>query len=345
MCEKTLEILIRTQIASRAAEQNEVQFSWQGGEPTMLGIPFFKRVVALQRKYTPKNVLISNAFQTNGVLVSDEFARFFHDNRFLVGISVDGPEHLHNRFRHDTVGRGTFKTVMAGIENLNRHQVEYNILTVVQGDNSRYPDEVYHFLSSLGSPFLQFIPIVEPEPLTTVSSRSVGAAQWGQFLNRIFHLWRIKDIGRIYVQYFDMLLGLALGRPASLCVHAPTCGRGLALEHNGDLYSCDHFVDHEHFLGNIGVHSMQDMVDSTFQRAFGQNKSATLPDTCKACSFVASCYGGCPKDRLVTTDSGQLNWLCSGYKAFYQETTPYFRAMAMALRHRLPASEYQRYLR
>ena len=344
MSEDVLEILIRNQIQARADGQSEVQFVWQGGEPTLMGIPFFKKVVALQRKYAPKNVVISNAFQTNGVLVSDEFAHFFHDHQFLVGVSIDGPEHLHDRFRRDTSGRGSFKAVMNGIEQLNQHRVEYNLLTVVQSDNSQYPEEVYRFLTGLGSPFIQFIPIVEPDALTTVSTRSVGSEQWGSFLNQVFHLWRIGDIGRIYIQYFDMLLGLHLGHPASLCVHAPTCGRGLALEHNGDLYSCDHFVDREHFLGNITTKSLVDMVDSPFQRTFGQDKFATLPDLCRNCQFLTFCFGGSPKDRLIATDSGKLNWLCSGYKAFYQETAPYFAAMAAALQKRLPASEYQRFL-
>lgn len=339
-----LETLIRQQMQSRADGQNEIQFSWQGGEPTLMGLPFFKKVVALQRKYALRNVFVSNAFQTNGVLITDEFARFFHDHQFLVGVSIDGPQNLHDRFRRDVSGRGTFRTVMDGIERLNRHQVEYNILTVVQSDNSRYPEAVYRFLTGLGSPFLQFIPIVEPNLASIVSSRSVESAQWGRFLNTIFHLWRISDMGRIYIQYFDMLLGITLGLPATLCVHAPACGRGLALEHNGDLYSCDHFVDSEHLLGNIAEKSLVEMVDSSFQRNFGQNKSATLPGTCRTCQFLTSCFGGCPKDRLIVTDSGKLNWLCSGYKVFYQETAPYFRVMADCLRQHLPASEYQRFL-
>jgi uncharacterized protein len=344
MTDATLETLIRSQIEARAPGQREVQFAWQGGEPTLMGIAFFERVVALQRRYAPADVTVLNAFQTNGVLVTDEFAQFFRDHQFLVGVSVDGPEELHDRFRRTASGLGSFKAVMAGIECLNRHQVEYNLLTVVQSDNGRHPETVYRFLTGLGSPFIQFIPVVEPDPVTTVSARSIGAAEWGQFLNRVFHAWRGGDIGRIYVQYFDMMLGLILGGPAALCVHAPECGRGLALEHNGDLYSCDHFVDRAHFLGNIATKSMAAMVESPFQRAFGKAKSATLPDACRRCEYVAFCHGGCPKDRLVATDSGKLNWLCSGYLAFYRETEPYFRAMARALQQRLPAAEYSRFL-
>ncbi|MEO8410799.1 MAG: anaerobic sulfatase maturase [Propionivibrio sp.] len=345
MHDETLKTLIRAQIESRTPGQNEVTFAWQGGEPTLMGIPFFERVVKLQRKYAPKGVVISNAFQTNGVLITDDFARFFHDHQFLLGVSIDGPEQLHDRFRVDTAGRGTFNAVMAGIERLNRHQVEYNLLTVVQSDNSQHPEQVYDFLTGLGSPFLQFIPIVEPAALTLVGSRSVSGEQWGEFLNRVFHRWRAKDIGRVYVQHFDMLLGLVLGYPASLCVHAPQCGRGLALEHNGDLFSCDHYVDREHFLGNITSKSVAEMVDSPFQRTFGEGKSMSLPDICKQCDYLGLCYGGCPKDRLVDTDTGKLNWLCAGYKAFYEETVPYFNAMAAALRQGLTASDYHRFRR
>jgi uncharacterized protein len=344
MSDATLEALIRSQIESRAFGQHEVQFAWQGGEPTLLGLPFFTRVVALQRRHAPPGVRVLNAFQTNGVLVTDEFARFFRDHQFLVGVSIDGPEVLHDRFRRNASGLGTFKAVMTGIECLNRHRVEYNLLTVVQSDNGQHPEEVYRFLTGLGSPFIQFIPIVEPDPVRTVSVRSISGAAWGEFLNRVFHDWRRGDIGRVYVQYFDMMLGLYLGAPASLCVHAPECGRGLALEHNGDLYSCDHFVNPAHFLGNITKQSMAEMVDSPFQRAFGHAKSTTLPGACRNCRYQASCYGGCPKDRLIATDSGKLNWLCSGYLAFYKETEPYFRAMARALHERRPANEYERFL-
>ena len=344
MSDETLEAFVRKLIQSRASGQNEVQFAWQGGEPTLMGIPFFERVVALQRKYAPENVRVLNAFQTNGVLVTDEFARFFREHGFLVGVSVDGPQALHDRFRHDASGDGSFRAVMSGIECLNRHQVEYNLLTVVQSDNSQHPEEVYDFLSGLGCPFIQFIPLVEPDPEHTVSSRTLSGERWGEFLTRVFHRWRGKDMGRIFIQHFDMLLGLILGYPASLCVHAPECGRALALEHNGDVYSCDHCVDRAHFLGNLVLKDLAAMVDSPVQRAFGQNKSANLPENCRNCQFLHLCHGGCPKDRLIATDSGKLNWLCAGYKAFYEESAPYFAAMAKALSCRLPASDYRRFL-
>jgi uncharacterized protein len=344
MTDATLENLVRSQIQSRAPGQREVQFAWQGGEPTLMGLPFFRRVVELQQRHAPHDVIVSNAFQTNGVLVTDGFARFFKEHQFLVGVSVDGPQPLHDRFRHHTTGEGSFAAVMAGIEHLHRHRVDYNILTVVQSDNGQHPEQVYRFLKGLGTPFIQFIPIVERDASSIASSRSVGSDQWGRFLNSVFHQWRAGDIGRVFIQHFDMMLGLTLGLPASLCVHAPHCGRGLALEHNGDLYSCDHFVDRGHHLGNIAERPLAAMVDSPAQRAFGLAKSATLPEACRGCDYLRFCHGGCPKDRLLPTDSGALNWLCSGYKAFYRETAPYFMAMAEASRHRLPASEYQRFL-
>jgi uncharacterized protein len=344
MSDDTLERFIRAMIDSRAVGQQEVQFAWQGGEPTLMGLAFFEKVVALQGKYAPPGVAVLNSFQTNGVLVDDDFARFFHDHRFLVGVSVDGPEAVHDRFRRDSSGRGSFRAVMAGIERLNRHRVDYNLMTVVQSDNSQQPEDVYRFLRGLGSAFIQFIPLVEPDPPAVASTRTVSAKSWGDFLLRVFHLWRAEDLGRIFIQHFDMRLGLALGYPASLCVHAAECGRALALEHNGDLYSCDHYVDREHFLGNLASTPLAAMVESPVQKRFGLDKSSTLPQSCRDCAFLSQCHGGCPKDRLIDTASGKLNWLCAGYLAFYQGSAPYFDAMAKALRQRLPASEYGRFL-
>ena len=259
---------------------------------------------------------VLNAFQTNGVLVTDEFARFFHDHEFLVGVSIDGPEALHDRFRRSNSGLGTFKAVMAGIECLNRHQVEYNLLTVVQSDNCRHPEEVYRFLTGLGSPFIQFIPIVEPDPVRTVSVRSISGAAWGEFLNRVFHDWRRGDIGRVYVQYFDMMLGLIwAGLPPSACT-PPNAVAGWPSSTTATSTVATISSSPAHLLGNIARKSMAEMVDSPFQRAFGQAKSTTLPDACRNCEYQRFCYGGCPKDRLIATDSGKLNWLCSGLPGF-----------------------------
>ncbi|MEO8408994.1 MAG: anaerobic sulfatase maturase [Propionivibrio sp.] len=345
MSDTTLETLVRSVIESRAPGQNSVQFAWQGGEPTLMGLPFFKRAVKLQRRLAPAGVSVQNAFQTNGMLITDDFARFFRDNGFLVGVSIDGPKALHDAHRVDPAGHGSFDNVIDGIETLVRHCVEFNLLTVVHADNSRQPEAVYRFLRTLGTPFLQFIPLVEPLSAGGASARSVSGEAWGQFLNGVFHLWRQEDIGRVFVQHFDQRVAQAIGHPASLCVHAATCGRGLALEHNGDLYSCDHFVTPAHRLGNVHRQTLATMVDAPAQMAFGNAKSETLPDECRACSYLALCHGGCPKDRLISTASGALNWLCEGYRAFYAGTATHVDAMAAAWRARLPAGEYRRFLR
>ena len=345
MSDELLETAIRRIIDARAPGQHTVEFAWQGGEPSLMGIRFFERSVALQKQIAPAGLRITNTFQTNGVLIDDGFARFFRDHGFLVGISIDGPQELHDRFRRDANGNGSFTAVMAGIEALNRHGVDYNLMTVVQSDNAEHPEAVYGFLQRLGSPFIQFIPIVEPDPAGGVSPRTVSAAQWGEFLTRVFHLWRKQDIGRTFVQHFDMMLGITLGHPATLCVHAQTCGRALALEHNGDLYSCDHFVDTAHCLGNLGKRSLRELADSARQARFGMDKGTPLPDTCRRCHFLRFCHGGCPKDRLIATGSGRLNWLCEGYQRFYSESTPFFAAMGDALRRGLPAADYREFLK
>ena len=297
-----------------------------------MGQAFFERAIALQRHLAPVGVAVQNTIQTNGTLITDAFARFFHDNGFLVGVSIDGPQVLHDAHRVDTAGNGTFDSVMKGIETLRRLRVEFNLLSVVNADNSRHPEVVYRFLRSLGTPFLQFIPLVEPMTGGGATDRSVCGEAWGQFLNRVFHLWRQQDIGRVFVQHFDQRLGQALGHPATLCVHAESCGRGMALEHNGDLYSCDHFVTPAHLLGNMHLNGLVAMLDSAAQTKFGNAKSNELPDECNRCEYRALCYGGCPKDRLIATPSGALNWLCVGYKAFYAETAPYVGVMARSIR-------------
>jgi len=352
MTDETLENYVRRYIQSQPEGLKEIPFAWQGGEPTLLGVRFYEKAVEYQQKYAPAGVKILNAFQTNGILVGDEFASFFKDHGFLVGVSIDGPEELHNRYRVDRVGQGTFKDVMAGLENLKKHGVDFNTLTVVQENNADHPVEVYNFLTSIGSTYLQFIPIVEPstkarearigdDPLSLVNPRSVRPAQWGSFLNGVFHEWRKKDIGRIFVQHFDMILGIYAGYPASLCVHSKECGRAMAIEHNGDVYSCDHFVSPEYFLGNLNHHSVTEIIDQPAQKEFGTSKYTALPDKCKTCPYLHLCYGACPKDRLIQTKSGKLNYLCQGYFDFYRETKPYFRAMTKALTARRPAADYR----
>jgi uncharacterized protein len=346
MDDSTLELFTRNYIEAQPPGAQEVNFAWQGGEPTLLGIDFFRRALELQKKYRRQGLKISNAIQTNGTLINEEWARFFKDENFLVGISIDGPEKLHDRFRRAPSGKGSFTDVIRGVELLNRFQVDFNTLTVVQSDNGDHPKEVYRFLKEIGSTFLQFIPIVEPLAKGGVSARTVRPRQWGRFLSAVFHIWREEDIGRIFVQHFDLLLGLWMGAPSSLCVHSPYCGRALAIEHDGSLYSCDHFVDPAHRLGNIHETSLVELVDSPFQMQFGRDKSELLPEECRSCPYLKLCYGGCPSDRCRESRSGkrELNWSCEGYRLFYEDSATVFRAMAEALRRGETAVRYKAYL-
>ncbi|UCH63463.1 MAG: anaerobic sulfatase maturase [Fidelibacterota bacterium] len=343
MTEETLEHFIQQYIEGQPEHTPEVNFAWQGGEPTLLGVEFFQQAVELQERYRRPGLRISNSLQTNGVLLDDQWGAFLHEQNFLVGISIDGPEQLHDRYRRDRKGRGSFRSAMAGLEALKKHEVEFNTLTVVQNDNGDHPDEVYDFLKEIGSQFFQFIPIVEPEGDGKASYRSVGSEQYGRFLNRVFDHWlEQEDVGTVFVRDFDMLLGLVMGQPSSVCVHAETCGLAAAIEHNGDLYSCDHFVNKEDLLGNVTGQTISEMIDGVKQTEFGRDKRDTLPRPCRECPYLAYCFGGCPKDRLVNTPDGEpgLNYLCAGYKLFYSHTLPVMEKMAKCLRAQRPASDY-----
>ena len=347
MTEDVLEKHVQQYIAGQPEATAEVNFAWQGGEPTLMGLDFFRKAVELQRKYSRPGMQVTNSFQTNTTLVDDEWAEFFRENRFLIGVSIDGPEHLHNRYRKDRSGKGTFDKVMAGLEYLKEHKVEFNTLTVVQRSNGDHPGEVYDFLRGIGSKFFQFIPIVEIEGPEQVSERSVQPRQWGTFLNGIFDRWvERNDIGRIFVQHFDMMLGIASGYPSSLCVHSENCGRAVALEHNGDLFSCDHFVNWEDHLGNVNEVSLGEMLDGEKQDTFGLNKRDLLTRYCRECEFLHYCWGACPSDRGARTPDGEpgLNHCCEGYRLFYAHTIPYFSAMAECLRRRLPAREFRLFM-
>lgn len=344
MSDETLERFVASYLQSQPEGTEEVHFGWQGGEPTLLGVAFFDRAVELQRRYARPGQRVYNALQTNGTLLDDRFAAFLAREDFLVGLSIDGPEPLHDRYRRDAAGRGTFRAAMAGLEALRRQGVRFNTLSSVHRANAEEPEAVYDFLTGIGSTYLQFIPIVEPDGETVVSERTVLAEQWGRFMNGVFHRWRRRDIGRIFVQHFDLLLGIRLGYPASLCVHAPVCGRSLAIEHNGDVYGCDHFVAPEHLLGNLRGNSLAELVEAPAQRRFGESKRSSLPEDCLACSFLDRCFGACPKDRLLEGPTGRRNWLCRGYRDFYGETEPYFDAMAAALRSGATAADYRCFL-
>ena len=345
MTDGVLKSYIRQYIQCQPPGLEEVTFIWQGGEPTLLGLDFLRQVVIYQQRFRRPGMRITNSLQTNGTLLTDEMARFLKEHDFLVGISIDGPEKLHNRYRKDREGKGTFDKVMRGLELLKKYDVRFNTLTVVQEDNARHPVEVYTFLKEIGSTFMQFIPIVEPTgDEKIVSERSVTAEAWGRFLTDVFDEWVIGDIGEVFVSHFDMMLALHAGYPSTFCVHSRTCGKALAMEHNGDLYSCDHFVFPEYFLGNIMKTGMVAPYESLRQKQFGQNKFDSLPGECRDCEFQRFCYGGCPKNRLLEGEGGRLNWLCSGYKHFYRHSYMTFSAMKRALDHQISPTRFREFM-
>jgi uncharacterized protein len=346
MTDEVLKSFTRQYIYAQPPDAAEVTFVWQGGEPTLMGLPFFRKALEYQKLYSRGGMRITNSFQTNGTRLDDDWAMFFKNNNFLVGISIDGPEELHDEFRPDKGGRGSFHQVMEGLELLKKHDVMFNTLTCVQSSNSSFPAKIYNFLKKIGSTHMQFIPIVEPEGDGKVSYRSVNPKKYGTFLSGVFNEWlKQKDVGRIYVQDFDVTLSILAGYPSPICIHAETCGHALAIEHNGDLYSCDHFVTTEFKLGNIMELQATTMHESARQREFGQNKKDLLPSYCLECRFLKVCNGGCPKDRIINTPNGEagLNYLCEGYKTFYGHSFPVFKKMLRALEHGYAPSEYRKF--
>jgi uncharacterized protein len=331
-----------------------------------MGLDFFRRSVALVEKYRKPGQRVEHTIQTNGTRLDDAWCEFFKQHGFLVGLSVDGPRELHDRYRVDKGGKGTFDQVMRGWELLKQHAVECNILCTVHAGNAGHALPVYRFFrDTLGAGFMQFIPIVErvdadmvplanlgwgaraggARPLyrqagNRVTERSVKPEQLGRFLVDIFDEWVRHDVGKVYVQLFDVTLGAHVGQ-YSLCVFSPTCGDALALEHTGDLYSCDHFVEPDYLLGNIRETTMVEMVGSARQRKFGTDKRDTLPRYCRECSVRFACNGGCPKDRFIATPDGEpgLNYLCAGYKAFFEHVDQPMRIMARLLEAQRPPAE------
>jgi uncharacterized protein len=335
MTDELLERYVRQYIEAHA-DAAEVTFAWQGGEPTLMGLAFFQQAVQLQQRYRRPGQRILNALQTNGVLLDDDWGRFLQAHEFLVGVSLDGPPDLHDIYRRDKGGQPTFDRVRTGIDLLQRHAVPFNILTCVNDANARRPLSVYRFLrDEIGAEFIQFIPIVEPAPgPALVSPRSVDGAAYGAFLIAIFDEWVRRDVGRVAVQIFEAALGIWSGCGPGLCIFDETCGRGLALEHNGDVYACDHFVTPAHLLGNVRTSSLIELVDSPAQVHFGQAKRDTLPAVCRRCPVRFACNGGCPKDRLLASVDGEagLNYLCAGYKAFFSHIDRAMQGMALLLR-------------
>jgi uncharacterized protein len=357
MSEEVLDNYVRQYIASQPGP--EVSFAWQGGEPTLLGVGYFRKVIQLQARYASGKT-IGNSIQTNGTLLDDEWCTFFKENRFLVGISIDGPRELHELYRVDKTQRSTFDKVMSGIELLKRHGVDFNTLTVVHHENARHPLEVYRFLKEIGSTYIQFIPLVErstgtglapppllspspdnPNPSATVTPWSVDARDYGNFLVKIFQEWVRQDVGRIFVQVFETALSNWMGLGSSLCIFAETCGRALALEHNGDVYSCDHYVFPRHKLGNVLDQEISKLAELPVQQSFGAAKRDTLPDYCRQCDVRFACHGECPRNRFLQTPDGQpgLNYLCTGYRHFFRTIDPTMKEMARLLRDGRPAAD------
>jgi uncharacterized protein len=363
MSSEVLETYIRDYIQSNPGD--EIHFAWQGGEPTLLGVDFFRRAFALQKKYAEGRT-VRNAFQTNGTLLNDEWCTFLRENEVLVGVSIDGPEQLHDSYRVNKKGGGTWKKVMAGIELLQKHKVEFNTLACVNRNTAKKPLEIYRFLKSIGCTYLQFIPIVErqpdrasrnlslelahppdldeesvdPEDDPRVTYWTVRQKDFGPFLCKIFDRWLEKDVGNTFVQLFDVALGKWLGMPGGLCLFDETCGRALAIEHNGDVYSCDHFVYPHYRLGNIMNKSLGEMVDTPGQARFATNKRDRLPEYCRSCDVRFACNDECPKNRFAQTPDGDpgLNYLCPGYKEFFRHIDPAMRIMTDLIRRgRVPS--------
>jgi uncharacterized protein len=339
MSDSLLEEFLRQYI--EAQQVPAVTIAWQGGEPTLMDLDFYRRSVELAEGFAKPGMQVGYTIQTNGTLLDEEWCKFFKQHNFLVGISIDGPKALHDAYRVDRRGRGTFARVMEGLALLQEHGVEYNILCTVHAANGDHPLDVYRFFrDEAGAQFVQFIPIVEREG-DTVTDRSVGPAQWGRFLCTVFDEWVRHDVGEMFVQHFDAALAAWVGHPPGLCTFAPVCGAAVVLEHNGDLYSCDHFVEPDHYLGNITATPLAELVGSAQQQRFGQDKRATLPRFCRECPVRFACHGGCPRNRFATTPDGEpgLNYLCEGYRTFFGHINLPMRIMADLLRQGRYADE------
>ncbi len=351
MSDELLETYIRQYI--EGASQQNISFCWHGGEPLMAGLPFYRKAMELQRKYAGGKV-IENTLQTNGILVNEEWCSFFKDNNFLIGLSLDGPEDIHDSFRRDCGGAPTFARVMKSVELMTRMGVEFNLLSTVNARSEGRGTEVYKFLRSLNR-YMQFLPVVEyvrqrpgkrplivsPDEEDAVEAPwSVSAKGYGQFMCDVFDEWVRFDVGRCFVQLFDVTLANWCGVPPSLCAFGEVCGDGLVVEHNGDVYSCDHFVYPEYRLGNIRESELAVMYNSNEQQTFGRDKREALPMECKRCNYYFLCHGECPKHRFGYAKNGEpyMNVLCEGYKMFFRHTDPHMRYMKTLIEKGEPAS-------
>ncbi len=340
MSDAVLESYVRQYLESQQVP--EVHFAWQGGEPTLLGVDFFRRAVELQKQYRRPGTVVHNAFQTNGTLLDEEWCEFLRDHHFLIGISVDGPPAIHDHYRVNKGGRGTSEQVLRGLRLMQQYEVQHNLLCVVNRYNADHPLEVYrYFRDELDETFYQFIPAIEFLPGGGVTPWTVRPEQHGEFLCAIFDEWVRHDVGQRYVQIFDVALRAWCGLEPGLCVFSRHCGTAMALEHNGDLYSCDHYVTPYNKLGNILQEPLVELVSSPFQRKFGRDKTDALPTQCRECEVQFVCHGACPKDRFLKTATGEdgLNYLCAGYYRFFRHIDPAMKFMAAEIRNnRAPAN-------
>ena len=356
MSDELLERFIKEYIESQTMPQ--VLFTWHGGETLMRPLAFYKRVVELQRKYA-RGRTIDNSLQTNGTLLTDEWCRFFKENNWLVGVSIDGPQEFHDEYRRNKQGMPSFQKVMRGIALLNKHGVEWNALAVVNDFNADYPLDFYHFFKEIGCRYIQFTPIVErilphadgrhlASPADgeeiPLAEFSVTPAQWGEFLCTLFDEWVRHDVGEYFIQLFDSTLANWVGQQPGVCTLAETCGHAGVMEYNGDVYACDHFVFPEYKLGNIRTHTLTEMMYSQRQQQFGAMKRDALPTQCRECEFLFACHGECPKNRFCHTATGEpgLNYLCEGYHRFFAHVAPYMDFMKRELlAQRPPANVMQ----
>ena len=364
---ETLEIFVR-QYLERQPPGHPVQFVWQGGEPCLRGIDFFSQAVTFQQRYRTSGQEISNALQTNTTLITDEWARFLHAEDFLVGVSIDGPQAIHDHYRKDAHAQGSFDRVMSGLDFLKTRGVRVNAMTCVTDVSEHEPRALYTFLKEHFD-FIQFIPIVEEKTFRKeapflkksrkwerkspksrsdlVTPWSVSPGGYGTFLSSVFDAWVRQDVGTISVQVFEETLAHWLSMPGGLCIFSPTCGRALVMEHNGDVYSCDHFVYQPYRLGNIREKRLEELADHPAQVRFGRDKLLRLPSQCRKCEYGALCAGGCPKHRILRTPSGEreLNYLCEAYRAFFSFSEPAMRFMARELSEGRPPSGIMDHLR
>jgi len=338
MPEDILEEYIKQHI--QTSPDPEVRFSWHGGEPTILGLNYFHRIVELQRKYQSPQQHILNGVQTNGILLNEEWCRFFAAEDFSVGLSLDGPQELHDSFRLTKDGKPTHKDVMRGYKLLRKHQISCDILCVVNAKNAQFPTQVYRFFKQIDAPYVSFLPVVEPrmDAENCVSPLTVASETWGDFLCIIFDEWIDQDIGKIKIQIFEEASRTAFGQDHSLCIFRPVCGDIPVIEHNGDFFSCDFFVDKPHWIGNIMETPLVELLESPEQRAFGLVKLNSLPRYCRECEVRPMCHGECPKNRFLQTPDGEegLNYLCAGYKHFFNHCRPFVSQVAAKWKKQKP---------